>query len=549
MTFGTGSSFAWINPDDLKRWQGLGVEFSETYDGSQGTSVIYASNPSGLPRPKFEMCQSLQDPVCVKARNIEIFQHFRMCESDQIWCIESIWAEDENGKKVEGKLQNYMPRTGDADYPADEYFGLPASSGSGMILSFPEFPHIRGSNYALLVTNHYQFFNTNYQTQKSVFGKFELGDLITQIVPVDIVKENQYSRWRTERNEKGGGTNNRTTSDGRNCFLFDQGECAAENPFPKNIKFGISLRIGSDVAGWFHGRLVDPKVSLSSNSRFTRLEVSGQPVVVPGIKVAVPWSEIPQATIDSVSKGETTYGTSGVTKSGQEFGVISLPAAMPAAVDLYRAFLPITKDKSTFEQSVWSFYTMRPWDTKAQDQVEKCSTSSNSLIGMVTTNSMIYDPGPPSFDSINGSLNYKVTSPHFDSEGDVATGNYDLLMRADVARCIYKFSNAPIKGTVEITSDDGNNKIATTSVNENNGWLHMSANNFTFSSPTIKVKLSQDAPAKVTNQSGAVAPTPIQPTTVEKSKTLSKTITCIKGKNAKKVSGVNPKCPTGYKLK
>jgi hypothetical protein len=28
-----------------------------------------------------------------------------------------------------------------------------------------------------------------------------------------------------------------------------------------------------------------------------------------------------------------------------------------------------------------------------------------------------------------------------------------------------------------------------------------------------------------------------------------KTITCVKGKTAKKVTSTNPKCPTGYKLK
>jgi hypothetical protein len=28
-----------------------------------------------------------------------------------------------------------------------------------------------------------------------------------------------------------------------------------------------------------------------------------------------------------------------------------------------------------------------------------------------------------------------------------------------------------------------------------------------------------------------------------------KTINCIKGKTTKKVTGTNPKCPTGYKLK
>jgi hypothetical protein len=36
--------------------------------------------------------------------------------------------------------------------------------------------------------------------------------------------------------------------------------------------------------------------------------------------------------------------------------------------------------------------------------------------------------------------------------------------------------------------------------------------------------------------SGTVAPT-------------KKTITCVKGKKTKKVSGTNPKCPKGYKIK
>jgi hypothetical protein len=37
-----------------------------------------------------------------------------------------------------------------------------------------------------------------------------------------------------------------------------------------------------------------------------------------------------------------------------------------------------------------------------------------------------------------------------------------------------------------------------------------------------------------------IAPTPIA---------TKKTIVCVKGKTNKKVSGVNPKCPKGYKLK
>jgi hypothetical protein len=76
---------------------------------------------------------------------------------------------------------------------------------------------------------------------------------------------------------------------------------------------------------------------------------------------------------------------------------------------------------------------------------------------------------------------------------------------------------------VSITSADGEQKsIATTSLNERNGWIQLSAVGFTFSSPTIKVKLTQEKSKKTT-------------------------ITCAKGMASTKVSGFNPKCPSGYK--
>ena len=49
----------------------------------------------------------------------------------------------------------------------------------------------------------------------------------------------------------------------------------------------------------------------------------------------------------------------------------------------------------------------------------------------------------------------------------------------------------------------------------------------------------------------ASAPSPIPTPTVVKPATTAKktTMTCVKGKTTKKVTGVNPKCPTGYKKK
>ena len=110
-------------------------------------------------------------------------------------------------------------------------------------------------------------------------------------------------------------------------------------------------------------------------------------------------------------------------------------------------------------------------------------------------------------------------------------------MRSDIARCIYGFSNAPIKAEISITSDDGEKKVATTVVNEKNGWLYLSAKGFTFSAPTINVKLTQEK---------VVAAAPTATVTVAKKKS---TISCVKGKTTKKVTAVSPKCPAGYKKK
>jgi hypothetical protein len=147
----------------------------------------------------------------------------------------------------------------------------------------------------------------------------------------------------------------------------------------------------------------------------------------------------------------------------------------------------------------------------------------------VTTNAAEYLDGPPTFDKNAGSLDYKVAATHFEPDGKtVFRGTYDLVMSSKVARCIYNFSSAPISATVSVTSEDGANNVATTVVRETSGWLSLSAYNFTYSSPVIRIKLSG------TPISSIVAP----------AKVSVKKITCVKGKSIKTVTSA--KCPTGY---
>jgi hypothetical protein len=199
-------------------------------------------------------------------------------------------------------------------------------------------------------------------------------------------------------------------------------------------------------------------------------------------------------------------------------------------------WLPLLNDKATTSRTYWNVQTL---EGSQNGDVSRCSSDSSKLAGIVTTNALVYSAGPPTYNKAEGSLDYKLLSPHFTASGEEAIGTYDLVLRSDVARCIYGFSRAPIQAVVSIVSAEGENKVATTLIREKDGWLTLSANGFTFSSPTIRVKLSQTA-----TETEILAPA--VPAKVSAKKT---TITCSKGKLSKKISGVKPKCPTGFKKK
>jgi hypothetical protein len=163
-----------------------------------------------------------------------------------------------------------------------------------------------------------------------------------------------------------------------------------------------------------------------------------------------------------------------------------------------------------------------------------------NIVGLVTTNAPIYDGGAPRFN--DGFLDYKLAGLHTKADGSLFIGSYDLVTRSAFARCLYGFTNAPLQATISVlSSDGGTSNVATEIVRERDGWISLAARNFTFSSPTARVKFSQTptAPKKGTTS-----------TDIKKPVTAKKvTITCVKAKLIKKVSAVNPKCPVGYKKK
>ena len=210
-------------------------------------------------------------------------------------------------------------------------------------------------------------------------------------------------------------------------------------------------------------------------------------------------------------------------------------------MDEFLLWLPTLNDTAPYAPTQWSVQSMQ----NNYNDPKNCFKDASQLSGLVATNSAMYISGPPTFNSADQSLDYKVASPHYLPDHSVFKGTYNLVIRSDVARCIYGFSSAPIKAAVSIQSSDGGSQVASTTLTESNGWLSLSANGFTFSNPTIHVKLSQDEPV--------VAPVNPVPSdvVVAKPSTLAKkiTISCLKGKTTKKVTALKPTCPSGYKRK
>ena len=123
-------------------------------------------------------------------------------------------------------------------------------------------------------------------------------------------------------------------------------------------------------------------------------------------------------------------------------------------------------------------------------------------------------------------------------------GVYDLSIRSEAARCIYNFTEAPLRAEVSVTSSDGSTQdVAVEAMTERNGWIHLGAYNFTFSSPTVKVKFIQDRVVATPNTSGPKKSE--SPQVVAKKPSKLASITCVKGSVRKKFPA--GKCPRGFK--
>jgi hypothetical protein len=535
----------------------LGFQANESnFSKGQVSTWFNFTTSDGTPTGKVTnvaICNNGQEPGC----EFTVYALYRAVlpaciDGADTNCLSQITAISADGKSLKVNTLSTFPALRYEDFAGDLAQGVPRGSGA-VLVSIPEAPHAGGDNYLMKLVV------SSMRTPESR-GVYGVPSISASMMAVKIV-EGKFRGYRTETSTasylKAQGVSVRGVTDlapgeqldprTQECVMSSTTQCALPYGLPQDISFGFSARFSFNLTGWLHGRMRDASIKLEKKSQTeSLLTVSASAIKVPVLDVVKSVDDLPDSLLTHFAttdwSGETlryplatsVQGTrvspSEKTRTGLKnisFKMINTRFDTQSMKDFLQ-WLPIAGDKAAALPTQWRVSTMTD---RGSGVVQECLNKSNTLAGLVTTNSTMYLDGPPTYDASQGSLDYKVASTHYEADGKTEfKGTYELLMSSSVARCIYKFTSAPVKATVSVTSENGEPNVATIVVNEKNNWLTLAAYNFTFSAPTVSVKLTQDAPAVVT------PPKPV-----------IKKITCVKGKVTKKI--VATKCPAGYKKK
>ncbi len=520
----------------------FGLYLTESFDLSIEPSNFWA-NADSADHSKMLRCESVTDEKCTNATSVKTIINLPTCAVDASFdCIKAVWAVDPTGKKIDGQFLNSLPVKGTTDRAAIPSMLLAAANGFGGLWKIPGVVNSGGEENYFVSLRIDSFMNkavgVPLDQTKIYYGQFMAG-----ITPVKAVAGNYFPmtsrpNWGPSGAPAYSGPSN--TPQGERCTVVDTGVCQLPQDFPTGYRFGMSVQLAQKVSGWFHGRIALPQISVAQDGKGQLISIEAEPVKISTLDFTIPNAQIPES-VRKVIFADVDWGLQGDV-NGSSIKTMLNGLSDPLTMQIMNDMLPTIGDKATKTTQYWSYRALNTWQNP---EIERCTISKDELGGVVTTNALTYSAGPPNFNKATGALEYKVASPHYEASGAEASGTYDLAINSKVARCIYGFSSAPIQAEISITTSAGEKKVATTIVNEKNGWLYLSAKGFTFSSPTINVKLSQEKEV-VATPSPTPTETPMATATVAKKKV---TISCVKGKTTKKVTAVSPKCPAGFKKK
>jgi hypothetical protein len=432
----------------------------------------------------------------------------KRCANDaDVDCIEGVYAQTGSAPESLGAFDQFYPQRGSHDFQSPSA-GVPAG-GPSSIFTFTGSPHAH--KYAVTVT---------LTGRKLADGTINSPSFFASVTPVS------FTETTCDTNFNGDGDGYCMDSDtggvavdrdgGYRCIMFDNTEsntdndekityndgngdvstCAKKHAFPANTKFKVNVRLKQTPKGWFHGRMNSPEISLTTANGVNSLSIKAGSVGVPTVGASGPFASLSQSVKDWFTKNcnQESGRQCGTRYDVQDW---SNPLYRNAEVTPYPysalSFSQLEMWQEFYNDSAGAVPTnwnVRTLADSEMSSASKCVTDASGISGVVTTNSTLYSQGPPTYTASTGTLDYQVAAPHYLNDGKTEfLGDYNLLVREDVAKCLYGFTGTEITSSMSVVDTTGAPKQATTSLTLENGFYKFSASGFTFSAPTIKAKL------------------------------------------------------------
>ena len=458
----TGADFAWPDSPGIGH---LGLYIDDDISHTRLMSTVRTQ--SG------QLCTSLNDAACAN-QSLRTYSILPRCETDvQKDCVESLGATTSQGVASEGVFSRYFPEQGLGDFEGNPGMNIPTGAAPS-IFTLPGVPHSDGNEYMVIAS-------VNGVTPT---GGVQAPSSITIHASVYPVKVLAGSFMRNTPLENGFGVSHRSSDKWGNCASIADGFCAARQDFPANTKFSLSLRLSTPPKGWLHGRIFSPTVAYEAAGSSTRLKVDATPVQVAAVATWGKYSELPEgAKRGSMNCSDTSNCGQMNPQSG----------GAHTSVEAWRA---VYGDKASWVRGQWMYQTLAE-NELADGSLSSCTSGASKFDGFITTNATGYAAGPPVFDPVGKSLSYVVAAPHTNAAGGLIVGTYDLMMRSELAACLYGANANDIVGSVSVVYDTvtATTTDFKTDVSNDGTWFKVSASGFHYSMPTIKTTLSSKSGA------------------------------------------------------
>lgn len=497
--------------------------------GNTGSILQYNSpTPTGYNPIK---CEFYGDSICTSNRlDIQASVVMPKCEGEATsWCIREFSAVDSTGSPLTATFIKYVDGS---SYPKNSEIGLPV----GGRISIWRINSQKDSDplyYAFKFGGSIRWFSGKpfyFQSSGSIF-------------PIRIDKNPSYKAIKLINGDNGiSRFQSGTKCD--NAIYVQEGECGVLDSFPANIGFKVSFVVPNEITGFLSARIMKSTVVSSPNDSENKvITIQGSPLRIPRLGLALTRD---QALVLNPNLGSATMNYMAFDNRQDGF-----------TLKILSNLRDWSGDRSTGNSRVWNFATLDSSNSSTAgldangkirfDYSTKCKIPSSQLLGSVSTNSMVLDPGPPNF--VDGEFVYNVAGMHYETDGVTPfKGYYSLRIAKSLAKCLYNNEAVPIRAMVSITDESGASQtVRIETVKDDGDYYAMELSGFTFSKPIIRVKYEFANLIKATPAPVASAPTETPSPTSTPVIGKKITFTCIKGKLVKEMRAVKPVCPKGYK--